>query len=139
MRVVRRSASLVPAASLSGHSRVGAGQIKANALRDSAGGSTASGSDKFIHSALGYVGDATGVAYRGYATDHLRIAKGLSGRVQLREFAGSPSYSATSILALAQVSRTDSAWATNHADIVRASSSTTSASVRPEDARTWNE
>jgi len=35
MRVVRRSVSLVPAASLSGHSRIGAGQIKADALRDS--------------------------------------------------------------------------------------------------------
>jgi len=38
-----------------------------------------------------HVADATGVAYRGYASDQLRIAKGLSGRVQHGEFAGSPS------------------------------------------------
>jgi len=88
------------------------------------------------------VADATGVAYRGYATDHLRIAKGLSGRVQHGEFAGSPSrlcYKHSCIPALAQVTGTNSPWAKNHAAIVRASSSTTWASVRPEDARTCNE
>ena len=73
---------------------------------------------------------------------HLRIAKGLSGRVQHGEFAGSPSrrrYKHSCIPALAQLTGTDSPSAKNHAAIVRASSSTTSAPVRPEDARTWNE
>lgn|GEM_PF-3150043 len=139
MRVVRRSASLALAASLSGDLRVGAGQIRADALYNSAGGSPQAVLTNSLTRHWHNVADATGVAYRGYATDYLRIAKGLSGRGQHREFAGSPSYSATNILALAQVTRTSSASAKNHADIVRASSSTTSASVRPEDARTWNE
>jgi hypothetical protein len=70
------------------------------------------------------------------------MAKGLSARVQHGEFAGSPSglrYEHPSIPALAQVTDTHSPSAKNHVDIVCASSSTTSASVRPEDARTWNE
>ena len=77
-----------------------------------------------------------------YATDDLRIAKGLSGRVPHGGFAVSPSrlcYNHSCIPVLAQVTGTNSPSAKNHADIVRASSSTTSASVRPEDARTWNE
>jgi hypothetical protein len=91
MRVVRRSASLVPAASLSGHSRIGAGQIKADALRDFRGGSPQVDLTNSLTRRWEHVADATGVAYRGYARDQLRIAKGLSGRVQHGEFAGSPS------------------------------------------------
>ncbi|MGF6973716.1 hypothetical protein QFZ94_002143 [Paraburkholderia sp. JPY465] len=78
----------------------------------------------------------------GQLPAHLRIAKGLSARVQHGEFAGSPSrlcYTHSCIPALAQVTGTNSPSAKNHADIVRASSSMTSASVRPEDARTCNE
>jgi hypothetical protein len=86
------------------------------------------------------IDQVTGKVY-GTVND-TRIAKGLSGPVQHGEFAGSPSrlcYKHSCIPALAQVSGTNSPSAKNHAAIVRASSSTTSASVRPEDARTCNE